>query len=382
VIAARLHWLVGEIDRDNEYIELALGLVGDRKDSPARVAALTRRIARDGFDGRHEAVIEQSGDVLTDAERLGRPAEQVRLLNGLGDAKVALGDVTGFEDFERAIALGSEMRLYEQLHSTFNNKMARQIELGELHDAQDTFAQLKANLERFSTDHEARWVREVEGEMAYTAGRWHEALPILDAFLAESDAGAPHYLDSVALNNRAYIRRAAGDLPGAADDSERSLEIALRAGEGQLMGLSLVGSAATLLAEGRADEALARGREAFELEHLMLNDFMSVEAAWVLRDLGLAEPYRAWLEGRSVFAWARAATLICDGDLRGAVDVLEEIGYRPGEAYARLRLARELVEAGRRGEADVQLQRSLAFWREVGATRYVREGEALLAASA
>jgi hypothetical protein len=40
------------------------------------------------------------------------------------------------------------------------------------------------------------------------------------------------------------------------------------------------------------------------------------------------------------------------------------------------------VEEGRRAEADVELQRSLAFWREMGATRYVREGEALLAASA
>jgi hypothetical protein len=45
-------------------------------------------------------------------------------------------------------------------------------------------------------------------------------------------------------------------------------------------------------------------------------------------------------------------------------------------------VARQLVEEGRRAEADVELQRSLAFWREVGATRYVREGEALLAASA
>ena len=59
-----------------------------------------------------------------------------------------------------------------------------------------------------------------------------------------------------------------------------------------------------------------------------------------------------------------------------------DIDFRPGEAYARLRVARQLVEEGRRAEADVQLQRSLAFWREVGATRYVREGEALLAASA
>jgi hypothetical protein len=36
----------------------------------------------------------------------------------------------------------------------------------------------------------------------------------------------------------------------------------------------------------------------------------------------------------------------------------------------------------RRGEPDAHLQKALAFFRSVGATGYVREGEALLAASA
>ena len=48
----------------------------------------------------------------------------------------------------------------------------------------------------------------------------------------------------------------------------------------------------------------------------------------------------------------------------------------------RLRAAELLVADGRRAEADVQLQKALAFYRSVGATRYIREGEALLAATA
>ena len=52
------------------------------------------------------------------------------------------------------------------------------------------------------------------------------------------------------------------------------------------------------------------------------------------------------------------------------------------EAYCRLVAARELVEQGRRTEADAQLGRALAFYRSVGARRYVREGESLLAVSA
>ena len=61
--------------------------------------------------------------------------------------------------------------------------------------------------------------------------------------------------------------------------------------------------------------------------------------------------------------------------------MLDEIGDAELEALARLRAAEQLIAEGRRAEADEQLQRSLAFWRSVGATRYIREGEALLAAA-
>jgi predicted negative regulator of RcsB-dependent stress response len=59
-----------------------------------------------------------------------------------------------------------------------------------------------------------------------------------------------------------------------------------------------------------------------------------------------------------------------------------EMGTRANEAFTRLRAAAQLVDAGRRAQADEQLQRALAFYRSVGATRYIREGEALLAATA
>jgi hypothetical protein len=47
-----------------------------------------------------------------------------------------------------------------------------------------------------------------------------------------------------------------------------------------------------------------------------------------------------------------------------------------------LKATEQLAAAGRRAEADAQLQRALAYWRSVGATRYIREGEALFAATA
>jgi class 3 adenylate cyclase/tetratricopeptide (TPR) repeat protein len=381
VTAARIHWIVGDTDAADRFRKLALRLVGDRPDSPARVSALTGQLGRLGFDGHYEAVIEEASRVLPDAERLGLARPRVRILNLRGDARVALGDEGGFDDFDSAIALGSELRLHDVLQSSLNNKLSRQIDFGRVDEVEGTIVELRRNAERLGANHELRWVGEVEAEVAYTRGRWHEAVPLLDAFIAESEV-APHYLDPVALNNRALIRRAKGDLEGAASDSERSLEVARKADEAQILGLALVGRAAALLDTGRRADALALAREVIALDNLVLNDFSVVEAAWVMLDLGLAYEYGAWVRRRPGPAWPRAAELICSGDLAGAADLLERIRYRPGEAQARLRLARELVEQGRRAEADVELQRALAFWREVGATRYVREGEALLAASA
>ena len=62
---------------------------------------------------------------------------------------------------------------------------------------------------------------------------------------------------------------------------------------------------------------------------------------------------------------------IAAGRFEAAADVLAEMGDVADEAYARLRSG-----------SDDQVQRALAFYRSVGATRYIEEGEALLAATA
>jgi hypothetical protein len=86
------------------------------------------------------------------------------------------------------------------------------------------------------------------------------------------------------------------------------------------------------------------------------------------------EPYKS--------PWLHAALAVGSGDFLGAADIIGGMGIVTHEAFFRLRAAEQLVDVGRRAEADEQLRRALAFYRSVGATRYVREGEALLAASA
>jgi hypothetical protein len=69
--------------------------------------------------------------------------------------------------------------------------------------------------------------------------------------------------------------------------------------------------------------------------------------------------------------WGEVGVAVLDGRLSDAAATLHEIGDVANEAYARLQS----------GE-PAQVERALAFYRSVGATRYVEQAEGLLAASA
>ncbi len=78
------------------------------------------------------------------------------------------------------------------------------------------------------------------------SGRWDEALAGADDFIAECEAGTPHYMESSARNVRAEIRVAQGDLTGALDDVDRSLLLAREAKDPQILIPSLKGAARVL----------------------------------------------------------------------------------------------------------------------------------------
>jgi thioredoxin-like negative regulator of GroEL len=102
----------------------------------------------------------------------------------------------------------------------------------------------------------------------------------------------------------------------------------------------------------------------------------------VLTALGRGDDLLSATEAAPRTRWIEAARLYASGEFAGAAELYGQIGSAVDEADARLRAAEQLAEAGRREEAEAQLERALTFYRSVGATRYVREGEDLLAASA
>ena len=104
---------------------------------------------------------------------------------------------------------------------------------------------------------------------------------------------------------------------------------------------------------------------------------------WIADAVGRGDRVREFFaHGAEGMPFVDAGREVLADDPIRAAQVLEAAGSLTDAAFARLRAAQMLVEEGRRVEADQQLGNALAFYRSVRATRYIREGEALLAATA
>ncbi len=79
--------------------------------------------------------------------------------------------------------------------------------------------------------------------------------------------------------------------------------------------------------------------------------------------------------------WVIAGGMYLAGEYESAADLLDEIGALNHVAAARVAAAEAHLAAGRRTQADEQLGRALAFYRQVGATALIVEAEKLLPAA-
>jgi hypothetical protein len=186
---------------------------------------------------------------------------------------------------------------------------------------------------------------------------------------------------------RGEIRLARGDSDGAESDAELTVAFASPVKDPQAHLPDLAVAAAIFLSvgnEARAgqtlDDALVRLRE---LHRLAFSVIDLPYQAWVAVTLGRAPELVEVIESEPFKSpWLRASLAAASRDFRASADLFEGMGIVSHEAFFRLRAAEQFVKEGRRPEADEQLRRALGFYRSVAATRYVREGEALLAASA
>jgi hypothetical protein len=220
----------------------------------------------------------------------------------------------------------------------------------------------------------------------YERGDWDGGYARADSFLAEVEAGAPHYLAAQCYLHRALIRLGRGEEAGLESDVERGLALAERAKDPQTLYMALAVGAH--IRAGQGDLAGAAPLAGQFLGAVADGEGLGFGVAyvhvltWALSACGRGAEAVAPLERYRQNPWARAAIAFGRGEPAAAAEVFAEMGAHASEAFCRLSAARELIGQRRRADADGHLQSALGFYRQVGAARYIREGESLPAASA
>jgi hypothetical protein len=172
------------------------------------------------------------------------------------------------------------------------------------------------------------------------------------------------------------VRLGRGDSQGASLDAGLAFEHVRRAKDPQAV-IPVCAGAAHVYAElGDPTSARAPAEECLAVlgEGIGFGIASLQMLAWAMTPTGRGEELASALGRYAHNPWARAAIAFATGDFVAAADGLGRIGAVASEAYCRL-------AAARAGDLR-QLEAVLAFYRSVRATRYVREGESLPAASA
>ena len=388
MMLADIAWKHGRRDEMDGHLDVARALVEGMSGSRAQVAVLCELARYEMLADRLESAQELGSEALRLAEALAFDDLRAHALNTVGTARADLGDGEGLAELEESLALATRLNSIPDMLRAHNNLAALHILQGDLERTRAAEARTLQLAEHFGHRGTMRFI---QGGAAvgnrYLAGEWDDALERVETIIAEANAGAGFYQLALVHAVRGEIRLARGDADGAESDAELTVELARPVRDPQALLPDLAVAAAIFLSvgnEARAgqtlDEALAGLRELQRLGFAVID---LPYQAWVALTLGRASELVEVIEPEPFKSpWLRASLAVTSRDFRGAADLFEGMGVVSNEAFFRLRAAEQLVEEGRRAEADEQLRRALAFYRSVGATRYVREGEALLAASA
>ncbi|HEY2182860.1 MAG TPA: AAA family ATPase [Gaiellaceae bacterium] len=335
--SARIHWFRGEYERAERELAEAAELAPGLGSNELRASVLTT-----------QGVVAMSDGDLDEARRLTDAAIEVAPI-GSSSRFRALSNRALFEFAE------GDSRAWEPLQAAAVEEAERAGDLPNL-----------------------RWLEWTTLANAMAFGRWDETLRRAE----EQVELGPHYaLDSV-LYLKAYLLAARNQLDPARTSRDEALALTEKIPDAQ-------SAIPGLLDAGWASLVIGEEELAFRLVEQVLPVILGVRH----RSPGATSTHivlairagraQDWLELHKRHAdtrRVRAALLLLEGRVLEAADAWALVSPHD-EAVARLEGARQLAAAGRQSEADVQLERGLAFFRAVGATKMVRDAEGLLSAA-
>ena len=383
--AGEVYWQRGDHDGAFAYFDraaVAVEMLPPSREKLDVMAQLARFLT---LAGRRTEGLARAEEAIAMAQQQGDDDLLIDLLNTRGVARIHFPDTEWLADLESSLALALERGSFRAGRSYLNlgsSLLSQAADVRRSHSVTREGLRFTEKLGGFRIS--MRWFQANLAESGFHLGEWSESLERVERELSELE---PSYLGAQCLEVRAHMRLVRGDLDGALTDAVRAADEARAIVDPQ----AFVPALATLaFVSARLRDGERAGAAIEELVRLLeeLGPSGGTGGAWVV-DLALSllelGRERELLEHTSQLTistpWLEAAREIARGQLVEAADHLATTGSVACESSVRLAAARRLSAEGRHAEAERQLTPALAFYRSVGATAAIREGEALLAAA-
>jgi class 3 adenylate cyclase/tetratricopeptide (TPR) repeat protein len=374
---AQAEWRAGRRDHMRAHMDDARALVADLPPSRIQASVLSEAARYEMVADRSDAAIELGREALRVADELGLDDIRATALITIGSARAGIGEDPGQEDIKRGIEIASRINLITEVIRGINNMEVRTVLAGDMAGGWQLALEVIELAKRYGVQSFVRFVEHgAVVTYTYVTGDWDALVERADALIREVEKGSPHYNSSNPYGRRAMVRLARGDDAGALRDAERALELARSAGDPQVVVTVLVEAARVSLETGDTARAVALFDEALEILQELPDLGFAVYPlhtvawlAWSFEREADVEPLLAKKRGPS--RWLPVAEAVLAGDFHRAAELTADAGALTWAAFYHLQSGTE---------DDVRA--ALEFYRDVGATRYVREGEAKLAATA
>jgi hypothetical protein len=330
------------------------------------------------FDGRFEEAEAEGAVALELATRFGLEEQRAMILTNAALVKFMDGDLVGADDLNEQAAAIAPAGSHPLFRALANLAVVAWSE-GDIERWRVRQARAVEAATRAGDRGNLLWLEAQGIEEAVEQGRWDEALRRIDAFVASG----PHYRAHSLLLLKAYVlasRGAVAEATALRDGALAEIEGA-EAAQISIPGLLMSAWVSMLAGDETRARQLVASAEPVVVKGRHRVPGVSAPIAVTVARVGRAE---AWLHHHRRMVdtrRTRAARLMWTGELVEGADAWAAISPYD-EAVARLHAAEVLAARGHSGDAQVQMERGLAFFRAVGATRVVQQGEALLAPAA
>ena len=381
VLIGELLWMQGDPDAFRS-LEDAAALLRDAPPSHAKAYVLSHLAAFLMIGDDNERAVDVGLEALDMADELGITELRAHALDSIGRARARIGDSQGIENLEESIAIAVACNSLESVRGYANLGNAH-VEAGDLTRAFELYEQGRSAAARFGDADRIRWFVAERVYECYWRGHWDEAARLADELVAEAEAGFPTAFEHDARLIRGRIHLARDQSPAALDDSSRALELGRRADYPDMVVPALALHARTLEATGRREEAESLADELLSIwPERFPTSYWVADLAFALHGLGRSQRLLEAAEhARTASRWLEAARAVAEGDYGRAADVYAAIGSVPDDLVSRICAAQRALAAGLRSQAEAELALALPALGRLGAERYAREGEALLAPS-